>query len=172
MIKFYKISEKQWLKDSTCKVYDASGNEKQVISKNDQYANIKLPKRATTGSAGYDMYSPFSFKLEPGEMVHIPLGIKAEMDDRVVLFIVPRSGLGFKYGFQLTNTIGVIDSDYFYADNEGHIQAKFRNTLHTTLMINEGDAICQGIFMNYLITDDDDTNGIRNGGFGSTDKKN
>ena len=172
MIKFHKVSEGQWDKDFTVEICDKNGNPKEYkwVYPYNPYDEIKLPKRATKFSAGYDIYSPVDFKLEPGDIIKLPLGIRVEMNDNVFLMIVPRSGLGFKYGFQLTNTCGIIDKDYFYSDNEGHIHGKFINTLHKTLEIKKGEAICQGIFMNYLITDDDNANGIRNGGFGSTSK--
>ena len=77
------------------------------------YNNIKLPHRATVGSAGYDFYSPFDFTLAPGEEITIPTGIRAEIENGYVLLIYPRSGLGFKFRLTLNNTVGVIDSDYF-----------------------------------------------------------
>ena len=88
------------------------------------YADIKLPERSTTGSAGYNFTVPFSFKLKLGESIVIPTGIRCKMDDSLVLFIAPRSGQGTKYRVSLLNTIGVIDSDYYHADNEGHILVK------------------------------------------------
>ena len=133
---------------------------------------IKLPKRATKGSAGYDFVSPYDYTLRPGETVLIPTGIRCKMDESQVLLIVPRSGLGFKYRMQLNNTVGVIDSDYYYSDNEGHIMVKITNDSNEgkTLEIKEGMAFCQGIFINYITTEDDDADGVRNGGFGSTTK--
>ena len=78
------------------------------------YEEIKLPKRATAGSAGYDFYAPVTLTLKPGETVKIPTGIRVEMEENWVLKCYPRSGLGFKYRLQLNNTVGIIDSDYFY----------------------------------------------------------
>lgn len=145
------------------------------------YDNIRLPSRATSKSAGYDFYSPFSFTLAPEEEIHIPLGIKAYMLSDEVLMVYPRSGHGFKYYVRLANSVGVIDSDYYgNAKNEGHIQLKIRNetkrsgiTLrdnHNTLNVNIGDAVCQGIFTKYLLADGDTLNNgeVRQGGFGST----
>ena len=86
-----------------------------------------MPERATVGSAGYDFFSPIDFALAPGETIKIPTGIRAKIDDGWVLKIYPRSGLGFKFRLQLNNTVGIIDSDYFYSDNEGHIMAKITN---------------------------------------------
>ncbi|HAV18707.1 MAG TPA: deoxyuridine 5'-triphosphate nucleotidohydrolase, partial [Erysipelotrichaceae bacterium] len=91
------------------------------------YNDIKLPQRATKGSAGYDFFAPFDFTLKPNETITIPTGIRCEMDENRVLMIFPRSGLGFKYRMQLNNTVGIIDSDYFYSDNEGHIFIKITN---------------------------------------------
>ena len=88
------------------------------------YNDIKLPQRATKGAAGYDFFAPFDFTLKPNETITIPTGIRCEMDENRVLMIFPRSGLGFKYRMQLNNTVGIIDSDYFYSDNEGHIFIK------------------------------------------------
>lgn len=133
------------------------------------YNEIKLPKRATTGSAGYDFYSPITFTLEPRETIKFPTGIRCKIADGYVLSIYPRSGLGFKYRLRLDNTVGIIDSDYYNSDNEGHIWAKVTNEGDKPVLVNAGDAFCQGIFTEYFITVDDETNGVRNGGFGSTD---
>lgn len=136
------------------------------------YQNIKLPKRATAGSAGYDFYMPDTFALKPGETLKIPTGIRAEMEIDWVLKCYPRSGLGFKYRLQLNNTVGIIDSDYFYSDNEGHIFAKITNDSNEgkTVELTKGSGFMQGIFIEYGITTDDDVTDTRNGGFGSTTK--
>ena len=134
------------------------------------YDKILLPRRATRGSAGYDFFAPFSFTLAPGETVKIPTGIRVRIDEDWVLKIYPRSGLGFKYRLQMNNTVGIIDSDYFYSDNEGHILMKLFNDGREgkTLELKAGMAVAQGIFMEYGITIDDDVEEVRNGGFGST----
>lgn len=136
------------------------------------YHAIKLPKRATKGSAGYDFYSPFSFSLSPNTTIKIPTGIRTEIEEGWVLTLYPRSGLGFRYRLQLNNTVGIIDSDYFYSDNEGHIFAKITNDSNEgkTVTIEAGMGFMQGIFLQYGITIDDTTDEIRNGGFGSTTK--
>ncbi len=138
----------------------------------DMYASLKLPERATKGSAGYDFYAPFAFSLPPGSTMKIPTGIRVKMDEDWVLQLYPRSGLGFKYRLQMNNTVGIIDSDYFYSDNEGHIFAKITNDSNEgkTLEIGAGTGFMQGIFVQYGITVDDAAEGIRNGGFGSTTK--
>ncbi len=134
------------------------------------YENIKLPRRATTGSAGYDFFAPFEITLAPGETAKIPTGIRVRIAEGWLLSLYPRSGLGFKYRLQLDNTVGIIDSDYYNSDNEGHIFAKITNDTRDgkTLTIPAGTAFMQGIFTEYGITEDDDTDGVRNGGFGST----
>lgn len=136
----------------------------------DEYDGIKLPQRATTGSAGYDFYSPFSFSLEPQETIKIPTGIKVILDGDKFLAIYPRSSLGFKYRVQLDNTVGIVDSDYSQSDNEGHIFIKITNDgrENKVVSIKKGDAFAQGIIQQYFITEDDNTEGIRNGGLGST----
>lgn len=134
------------------------------------YEDIKLPARATRGSAGYDFYAPFDFRLSPGETIKIPTGIRVRMEENWVLHIYPRSGLGFKYRLQLNNTVGIIDSDYFNSDNEGHMFIKLTNASNEekTLEVAKGSGFAQGIFLEYGITVDDAAEGVRNGGFGST----
>lgn len=138
-----------------------------------EYNGLKLPKRATSGSAGYDFYSPVDFSLAPNESIKIPTGVRAKIDDGWVLHIYPRSGLGFKYRVQLNNTVGIIDSDYYYSDNEGHIFIKITNDSREgkTVEVKAGEGFAQGIFLEYGITVDDDADGVRNGGFGSTTGK-
>lgn len=136
----------------------------------DMYESLKLPERATKGSAGYDFYAPFSFSLPPAATIRIPTGIRVRMDEDWVLKIYPRSGLGFKYRLQMNNTVGIIDSDYFYSDNEGHIFIKMTNASNEgkTVEVKQGTGFAQGIFLEYGITVDDHTVDVRNGGFGST----
>ena len=153
---FEKVSLEQFL--STC----PEGKE--------AYEKLELPQRATSGSAGYDFFSPVDFTLKPGETIKIPTGIRVEMEENWVLQCYPRSGLGFKYRLQLNNTVGIIDSDYFYSDNEGHIFARITNDSNEgrTVEVKAGTGFMQGIFVEYGITTDDDAQGIRNGGLGST----
>ncbi len=153
--KFHKVSEERFAADS---------------ENRSAYENIKLPVRATAGSAGYDFFAPFDFTLAPGETVKIPTGIRAQMENGWVLMLYPRSGLGFKYRLQLNNTVGVIDSDYFYSDNEGHIMAKITNCSNEgkTVSVKAGEAFMQGVFTEFGITEDDEATAVRNGGFGST----
>lgn len=165
--KFYKVSYEQFKEGYLD--YNKDANE-DVIK--EVYDAIQLPKRATKGSAGYDFYTPIDVCLKPGETIKIPTGIRCEMNESWVLMIYPRSGLGFKFRLQLNNTVGVIDSDYFYSDNEGHIYIKMTNDTNEGKVVDvkAGQGIAQGIFMIYGITEDDDVETIRNGGFGSTTK--
>lgn len=163
--KFHKVSLEQFKKDWI----DTFGPEDEAeIQK--IYKDIKLPKRATSGSAGYDFYAPVRLALQPGETIKVPTGIRAEMEESWVLKCYPRSGLGFKYRLQLNNTVGIIDSDYFYSDNEGHMFSKITNDTkeEKTVDIGKGEGFMQGIFVEYGITVDDDAAAVRNGGFGST----
>ena len=146
--KFMKVSETQFNRDG--------------------YENIILPRRATAGSAGYDFIAPYDCVLESGEEIVIDTGIRAKIAEGWVLVILPRSGSGFKYGVRLANTAGVIDSDYFNADNEGHIKIKLVGG-NKTYTVKAGDAFAQGLFLPYGITEDDDCTDERHGGFGSTD---
>lgn len=134
------------------------------------YNKFKLPNRSTKNSAGYDFFSLFDFSLKPGEIMKIPTGIKANMENNDVLFLVVRSSMGFKYNVRMCNQVGVIDSDYYNnSDNEGHIWIKLKNEGDKDFIVKNGDAICQGIFLNYLtVTNERDVKKIRNGGLGST----
>ena len=165
--KFHKVSKERFTAD-WIDTFAQSQEETEKI-----YEAIRLPKRATAGSAGYDFFAPAEFTLKPSETVKIPTGIRVEMQPEWVLKCYPRSGLGFKYRLQLNNTVGIIDSDYFYSDNEGHIFAKITNDSNEdkTLIIPADTGFMQGIFVEYGITVDDEASEIRNGGFGSTTAK-
>lgn len=164
---FFKVSFKEFEKGIKDTFADITEEEIKAL-----YEDIKLPKRATTGSAGYDFHTPFSFRLQPGETIKIPTGIRVKMEEDWVLKLYPRSGLGFKFRLQLNNTVGIIDSDYFNSDNEGHIFAKITNDSNEgkTVSLEKGAGFMQGIFLEYGITVDDEADGVRNGGFGSTSK--
>lgn len=164
--KFEKVSWAQFQKD-----YVDTFGEGKTIDMNEIrkiYDNIKLPIRSTSGSAGYDFKSPIDFKLKPGSTIKIPTGIKVKIDDGWVLKCYPRSGLGFKYKMRMANVVPIIDSDYYYSDNEGHIFLKLSNEGEKDISINSGDKIIQGVFVPYGITYDDCVNKTRNGGVGST----
>ena len=166
--KFHKVSLEQFMegwKDTFGEQY----TEDQIKA---LYEEIKLPKRATTGSAGYDFFAPVDLVLAPGETIKIPTGVRVWMEQDWVLKCYPRSGLGFKYRLQLNNTVGIIDSDYYNSDNEGHIFAKLTNDSNEdkTVTVHAGEGFMQGIFVQYGITVDDEASAVRNGGFGSTTK--
>lgn len=134
------------------------------------YEQLQLPKRATSGSAGYDFFSPVTWDLAAGETVLIATGLRVKIQAGWVLQLYPRSSFGFKYQLRLANTVGIIDSDYYEADNQGHIMIKVTNSGNKPLHVNAGQAFAQGIFVPYGITDDDQASGNRHGGFGSTDQ--
>ena len=163
--KFFKVSFDEFMMGVNDVRPELSKEDVQAM-----YDELKLPIRATKGSAGYDFFAPFSFTLKPGETLKIPTGIRVKMDSEWVLCLFPRSGLGFKYRLQLNNTVGIIDSDCYYSDNEGHIFSKVTNDSNEdkTLTVEKGVGFMQGIFMEFGTTIDDDVVTERNGGFGST----
>lgn len=165
MAQFSKVSFEQFARSATDKL---GITPQEAIG---VYESVILPKRATSGSAGYDFFTPVKIELAPGESLSVPTGIRARIDEGWVLMLYPRSGLGFKYGMKLANTVGVIDSDYYYSDNEGHIIAKITNTsADKTITVEAGKGFIQGVFTPFGITVDDEADGVRNGGFGSTTK--
>ena len=168
--KFEKVSYDQWVADMDSNGLAVCMEESQL---RDVYNAIELPTRATKGSAGYDFKAPIGFTLYPGESIIIPTGIRALIDQEWCLICIPKSGLGFKYRIQLDNTVGLIDMDYYFSDNEGHIMAKITNDTHDnkTMTITRGNGFFQGVFLPFGITTDDEADGVRNGGFGSTEKR-
>ena len=173
MIKFEKVSFKQYTKD--VKAFFPLASDELIKH---SYEKIKLPKRSTKGSAGYDFYIPFDVRVEKYgkdpkyDYIVIPTGIRWITDKNdVVLILMPRSGLGFKKGFFISNTLGCIDSDYAQSSNEGHIMVKFGARINP-IDLNTGDAFVQGVIFPYLTVDDEEeVMGVRDGGFGSTDNK-
>ena len=149
------VEEMEKLEDTIHEVYDA----------------IKLPTRATTGSAGYDFSSPMDITLLSDKVVTIPTGVRCHIEEGWTLQLYPRSGHGFKWGLALANTVGIIDSDYYNAKNEGHIIIKLTNEsiLSRSVSLDKGTAICQGVFVPFGITINDEVSTVRQGGFGSTD---
>ena len=127
--KFEKVSPENF-KKSMSELFNSITDvtiDTDVFDINHMYDLLKLPKRATKFSAGYDFYVPIGFELDPGETIKVPTGIRCGMNTDWVLMIYPRSGLGFKYKVRLDNTVGVIDADYYFSDNEGHIFIKITN---------------------------------------------
>ena len=180
---FEKISFEQYVKDwQTVFEEDHSNIDTLKVI----YDSIQLPKRATDGSAGYDFISPFNFNLPLGSSITIPTGIRCKMKRNTFLMVVPRSGQGFKYRLSVVNTAGIIDSDYYGSDNEGHILIKIiydgneeyvnlnsyktkrekngldmktkRNTKSTPTHIRfeAGKGFAQGILLKYFIAKHDD----------------
>ena len=148
--------------------------------------NLKKPEKEQAVQSVAEIDQPADITLAPGESVKVPTGMRARMDDGWVLMIFPRSGMGFKYRLMLDNTVGVIDADYYYSDNEGHIMIKITNNSALgsvqkctpdegeqeisgkVLHRSAGQAFAQGVFLPFGITTDDDVANERNGGLGST----
>lgn len=169
-MKFEKISYDQFCKDIGNLVVRQGYDEWEI---RDMYDYLKLPRRATPGSAGYDFHIPCKVWVEPKASVIIPTGVKALLDIDKVLEIYPRSGLGFKYGVRLMNTVGIIDADYYNNEkNEGHIMIKIYNPSDIAIELAAGDAFAQGVIKEYFLMDDDNPKiKTRKGGMGSTDAK-
>lgn len=164
-MKFEKVSFKQWKKDA---INLWSFDDDKLL---EIYNDIKLPKQGTASSMGMDFFIPYDLTLCGSKAEIIPTGIRwvvNKADGNVGLIIVPRSGLGFKYGIRLENTVGVIDADYQFADNEGHIMIKLRNSQNILVELEQGKAFAQGIILPYQICDGAESDENRTGGFGST----
>ncbi|MCD3440952.1 dUTP diphosphatase [Streptococcus equi] len=128
-----------------------------------------LPKRETAHAAGYDLSVAKEVSIAPGEIVLVPTGVKAYMQDGEVLYLYDRSSNPRKKGLVLINSVGVIDGDYYgNPANEGHIFAQMKNITDQTITLSAGERIVQGVFMPFLIADGDQAGGERTGGFGST----
>ena len=145
------------------------------IAKGFENQNINLPVRNTKYSAGYDIECAEDITIEPfngGNPALIKTGIKAYMEDDEYLMLCNRSSNPKKKGLVLANSIGIVDKDYYgNPDNDGAIMFAFYNVKNEPVTIKKGERIGQAIFMKYLICDNDNADGIRTGGFGSTDKK-
>ena len=142
MRKFEKISFEQFKKD--------------IEDNESLYNEYKLPDRETYFAAGYDFYAIKGFTINPGEIAKIPSGIKVIMEDDEALLLCVRGSQGFKYNIRLCNQIGVVDKDYYNnKGNEGHIWIGLQNEGKTKYVVNKGDKIAQGIFVKYLLTEDD-----------------
>lgn len=145
------------------------------IAKGWEDTGIHYPIRKTKGAAGYDFEAAEdtvvpSFKKGMNPTL-IPTGIKAYMLSDEVLYLYNRSSNPKKKGLVLANSVGVIDSDYYEnPDNDGHIMFAFYNIKEEDIVIKKGETIGQGVFSKYLVIDDDNAEGERTGGFGSTDK--
>lgn len=181
--KFSKVSEEQFINDCQ-KIFNGILNIDKI---KEYYNSIKIPSRATRGSVGYDFYLPFDISLTVGEFIVIPTGIRCEMMEGYSLDLYPKSGLGFKNFTTIANTIGIIDADYFYSDNEGHIMVKLINkgfdvvrdinakdkSVYNVLERKQGESFVQGIFHECFAATNDNENSnmkVRNGGFDSTNR--
>lgn len=130
-----------------------------------------LPKRSTQHSAGYDFVAAETITIDPGAIKLVPTNAKAYMQEGEVLYLYDRSSNPRKRGIVLSNSVGVIDKDYYgNPDNDGNIHAQFTNITNDVVTIEKGTAMMQGVFMPFLLADDDDASGVRVGGFGSTDQ--
>lgn len=165
---FYKVSLKQFKEDYLKLFSDSTKTDGEI---EEMYNQIKLPQRATSGSAGYDFYLPFEITLKAGEEITIPTGIRFKCEQDYALFVFSKSGLGTKSRLQLNTTVSIIDSDYFYSDNEGHMMYRIIHDSrdeNAVLNLKQGKGFLQGVFIKYGITESDQATGVRNGGFGST----
>ena len=151
---FEHISEAQYRKDA--------------LPDSMELNKIPTPRRATPGSAGYDFYSPVNVTIPAGGAVTVPTGMRCRISDGWVLVLFPRSSLGFKYNIRLANTAGVIDSDYYKAQNEGHIMVRLVNGGTEPFGLKQGERFCQGIFLPYGTAEEENVTEERRGGFGST----
>ena len=159
MRKFEKISFEQFKKD--------------VCDDELLYNEYSLPKRGTKSSAGYDFYALYDYTLKSGEIMKIPTGVKVCMEEDDVLLLIDRSSMGFKYNVRMCNQVGVIDADYYNnSNNEGHMWICIQNHGDKDYVVKKGEGMIQGMFVKYLKIDDDViSDSERNGGFGSTNKK-
>lgn len=144
------------------------------IAKGFEDKDIHLPKRSTMHAAGYDVEAAEDIIIPvyyPGiKPTLIPTGLKAYCEPDEWFMLVNRSS-GPKKGFVMANSIGIVDSDYYGNEtNDGHFYFQYFNCSDHDLEVKKGDVIGQVIFQKYLLTDDDEAEGIRTGGFGSTDK--
>lgn len=171
---FEKVSFEQFykdLKDTNKELAEAiEAGEWSEDDVRDIYNGIQIPVRATTGSAGYDLSIPYGVEIEPGETLKFPTGIRCKIDEGYVMFVYVRSSVGIKKRCFLLNGTGVIDSDYYSADNEGHIFVAIKNDGHQPVTFNTGDKVVQAVFVPFGVTHDDSTDGVRIGGIGSTSK--
>ena len=173
---FEKITREQWVKDMMDLYHFENPSKEHLEEINKLYDNIQLPKRATKYSAGYDFYVSGDTPLPSGGSAVIPTGIRwvcdKEEDKNKVLQIYPRSGIGFRTGVRLMNTVGIIDADYWEGNNEGHIMVKLHNPMNAYMHIKDGEAIVQGVITEYHTCDDEEEIvEKRTGGMGSTDKE-
>lgn len=162
MNKFEKVSLNEFKKG--CYKFFPNMTDEEIEN---SYNDIQLPVRSTKHSAGYDFRIPFNIDVKAEQSIVIPTGIKIYMNENNFFLGLPRSSLGFKYGFRIANTAVIGDSDYVdNNDNEGHYFVKF--SVEKDISLKQGDKFIQGIFLKYDITEDDNSTEDRKGGIGST----
>jgi dUTP pyrophosphatase len=145
MRKFEKISFDQFKKD--------------IADDKELYDSYEIPSRDTYYAAGYDFHALTDFVIHPGEIKKIPTGIKASMEDDEVLLLMVRSSQGFRFNIRLINQVGVVDKDYYNnPTNEGHIYIGLQNEGEKDYEVKKGEGFGQGLFMKYLLTEDDQLN--------------
>ncbi len=166
---FSKVSLDQYLADCLAsynfELEDEISRDEVISELTKNWNELKLPCRSTKGSAGYDFFLPKDIQVTAHPKVFYT-GIRCRIEPGWMLMCVPRSGLGFKRGMRLRNTVGIIDFDYFNALNEGHIAACI--SADSSFDLKAGDRFMQGIFVPYGITVNDEADSERSGGFGST----
>ena len=144
------------------------------IAKGWEDKDIHIPVRKTKHAAAYDVEAAEDVVIpayKPGiKPTLIPTGLKAYCQDDEWYMLANRSS-GPKKGFVMANSIGIIDADYYEnPDNDGHIFVQCINLKDEEVKIKKGEAVGQAIFQKFLTIDNDQADGIRTGGFGSTDK--
>ena len=134
--------------------------------------DIILPKRGDSRSAGYDFYAPCDIVLQPGEKVLVFSDVKAYMQDDEVLMLYVRSSIGIKKGLVLSNGTGIIDASFYNnPSNNGNIGIALHNTSDKIVKIEQGERLIQGVFMKYLMADNDGVlHSERVGGIGSSNR--
>ena len=145
------------------------------IAKGFEDKGINLPIRKTKYSAGYDIEAAEDCIIpafKPGMApTLVKTGLKSYMGEGECLMLCNRSSNPKKKGLILANSVGIVDADYYEnPDNDGHIMFAFYNIKDVDVEIKKGDAIGQGIFQKYFVVDNDNAEGERLGGFGSTNK--
>lgn len=181
--KFEIVSSKEW--ERTLSTFAVSGKRREFlfwnqymteyVHKNTSYKDIKIPRRATKYSAGYDFFAPCDIVIYPGEVITIPTGIKwnagIEKDEKF-LAIYPRSSLGRDYCLREPNIVSIIDADYYgNENNEGHIMINLKNEgTDGPVNLKQGEAYAQGIIQMYFLAEEEPVTAVRTGGFGSTNK--
>ena len=131
----------------------------------------KLPQRSTAVSAGYDFYNPEEVEIQAGQIKYVKTGVKAAFPEGEMLMLCNRSSNPKKKGLVLANGVGIVDSDYYNnPDNEGEIAFAFMNITAHPVILEAGEKLGQAIFVKFGIVDDDNAEGSRIGGWGSTGK--